>query len=566
LKKLAGLFRTRHHVTLTRVPDGLEGLVVGDLARDAGARDGRPSLLVICRDGVRMQRLEAALAFFAPDVHVLSLPSWDCRPYDRVSPNAVVVARRMTTLSHLARPRERKKPIVVLTTVNAAAQRMPAREVVAKETFAAQSGGRADMAELIRWLEANGFERSTTVRDTGEYAARGGILDLFAPGAETPVRLDFFGDELEQIRRFDPETQRTTGQLKRLEWVPMSEVTLTPEVVSRFRRNYVAAFGATTRDDALYAAISDGRRYAGMEHWLPLFHDALETIFDYCTDARIVLDDHVDEALAERLTDVRDHYDARREAMDQASSGTVPYKPLDPAKVYLTEGEWKSALADAATARLTPFALPDERLDVVDLGGRQGRSFSAERASDAVNLFDVAISHLSELRNGPRKVLLAAWSEGALDRLKQVLGDHGLARTRRLQTFPEAGTLEKGEIGLAVLGLESGFETEDLAVVAEQDILGDRMIRAKARKPKGSNFLTEVAGLAEGDLVVHVDHGIGRFTGLKTITAAGAPHDCLELTYAGGDKLYLPVENIELLTRYGNDESDAQLDKLGGPG
>ena len=265
MKKLAGLFRYRSHVTLSRVPDGLEGLVVGDLARDAGSRDGAPALLVICRDGVRMQRLEAALGFFAPDVHVLSLPSWDCRPYDRVSPNAVVVARRMTTLSHLAKPRERKKPIVVLTTVNAATQRLPAKDVVAKETFAAQAGGRADMAELIRWLEANGFERTSTVRDTGEYAARGGILDLFAPGSETPVRLDFFGDEIEQIRRFDPETQRTTGQLKRLEWVPMSEVTLTPEVVARFRRNYVATFGATTRDDALYSTVSDGRRYAGME-------------------------------------------------------------------------------------------------------------------------------------------------------------------------------------------------------------------------------------------------------------------------------------------------------------
>ena len=158
-------------------------------------------------------------------------------------------------------------------------------------------------------------------------------------------------------------------------------------------------------------------------------------------------------------------------------------------------------------------------------------------------------SDLGELRAAARPVLVAAWSDGALDRLKQVLEDHGLGRARRLATFPEAGTLEKGEIGLAVLGLETGFETEDLVVVAEQDVLGDRMIRAKARRPKGSDFLKEVSGLAEGDLVVHVDHGIGRFTGLKTITAAGSPHDCLELTYAGGDKLYLPVENIELLTR-----------------
>ncbi|MDK9694946.1 MAG: transcription-repair coupling factor [Siculibacillus sp.] len=564
MKKLTGLFRHRTHVRLAGVPDGAEGLVVGDLARDAGARDGRPSIAVICRDGVRMQRLEAALAFFAPDVHVLTLPSWDCRPYDRVSPNSVVVARRMTTLSHLATPRERAKPVVVLTTVNAAAQRLPARAVVAGETFSAVAGGRADMGLLVKWLETNGFERTATVRDTGEYAVRGGILDLFAPDTEAPVRLDFFGDELEQIRRFDPETQRTTGQLKRLEWVPMSEVTLAPEVVSRFRRNYVTTFGATTRDDALYAAISDGRRYAGLEHWLPLFHEKLETFFDYVGDARIVFDHHVDEAFAERLADVADHYEARREAMDEAASGAVPYKPLEPAALFLTEGEWKSRLADARTARLTPFALPDD-LDVVDLGGRQGRNFAAERAADAGNVFDAAVAHVAELRAGPRRVIVAAWSDGALDRLKQVMTDHGLGRVRALATYPEAGLMEKGEVGLAVLGLESGFEIEDLAIVAEQDILGDRLIRAKRKHSKGSDFIKEVAGLAEGDLVVHVDHGIGRFSGLKTITAANAPHDCLELIYQGGDKLYLPVENIELLSRYGSaDEGDAILDKLGG--
>ncbi|TBW36974.1 transcription-repair coupling factor [Siculibacillus lacustris] len=564
MKKLTGLFRTRTHVTLSSLPDGAEGLVVGDLARDAGPRDGRPALLVVCRDGLRMQRLEAGLAFFAPDVTVLTLPSWDCRPYDRVSPNPAIVARRMTTLSHLARPRERRRPIVVLTTVNAAAQRLPTRASVAAQTFSAIAGGRADMAELIRWLEANGFERTGTVRDTGEYAVRGGILDLFAPGAETPVRLDFFGDDLEQIRRFDPETQRTTGQMKRLEWVPMSEVTLVPEVIGRFRRNYVAAFGATTRDDALYAAITDGRRYAGMEHWLPLFHDGLETIFDYCGDARVVLDAEADEVFAGRLAEVREHFDARREALDQAMSGTVPYKPLDPARLHLTADEWRTALVDRPSVRLTPFALPGDRLDVVDLGGRAGRGFAAERASADSSVFDAAVAHLGELRGRTPRVMVAAWSDGALDRLKQVLGDHGLARTRTLATYPEIGTLESGEVGLAVLGLESGFEIDGLAVVAEQDILGDRLIRAKKKRPKGSAFLTEVAGLAEGDLVVHVDHGIGRFTGLKTITAAGEPHDCLELTYAGGDKLYLPVENIELLTRFGSDDSDAQLDRLGG--
>ena len=565
MKSLKGLFDRHSHVTLASVPDGLDGLAVGDLARSLGARDGKPTLLFVARDGQRMAMLEQALGFFAPDVAVMSLPAWDCQPYDRVSPNPVIVARRMTTLSHLARPRERSKPLVVLTTINAAVQRVPAKALIASETFAAAPGNRVDMAELQKWLENNGFERTATVRDTGEYAVRGGILDLYAPGAEAPVRLDFFGDTLETIRRFDPETQRSTGSLKRLEWVPMSEITLTAETISRFRRNYVAAFGATTRDDALYAAISDGRRYAGMEHWLPLFHDRLDTVFDYCDGAAVVTDPLVDDALGERLGMIADHFDNRREGLSMPQTGAVPYKPIDPAGLYLTREEWTSRLADLNTVRLTPFAQPEAAAGaVVDLGGRQGRSFAAERAAGDVNVFDAVLAHVASLREAKKRILIAGWSEGALDRLAQVLGEHGLTNTQTVKTYPESLALGHGVVALGVVGLETGFEVADLAVIGEQDILGDRLVRQKRKHAKGADFLTEVAGLSEGDLVVHVDHGIGRFTGLKTITAAGAPHDCLELQYQGGDKLYLPVENIELLSRFGTDDTDAQLDKLGG--
>jgi transcription-repair coupling factor (superfamily II helicase) len=563
MKPIPDLFARATHVALTSVPDGLEGLVVGDLARRRGTRDGRPSLLVVLRDGSRMAALEQGLAFFAPDVAVMTFPSWDCTPYDRVSPNSVIVARRMATLSRLVKPAKADKPLVLLTTVNAAVQRIPERLLVAAETFQAAPGNRVDMADLVKWLENNGFSRTATVRDTGEYAVRGGILDLYAPGAEAPVRLDFFGDTLESIRRFDPETQRTTGQLKRLEWVPMSEVTLVPDTVSRFRREYVARFGASNKDDALYQAISEGRRYAGLEHWLPLFHDRLETIFDYAADAPVMLDAQVDEALGERIALIEDHYQARREQMNEARSGAVPYKPVEPSALYLGREEWTTRLADRPTADMTPFARPEDHRTVFDLGGRQGRGFAAERAAGDVNVFDAVIAHLAELR-AKKRVLLAGWSEGALDRLVQVLADHGLKRLHRVATFPELTALDKGMIGLGVLGVEQGFETDDLAVVGEQDILGDRLVRQKRKRAKGADFLTEVAGLNEGDIVVHVDHGIGRFSGLKTITAAGAPHDCLEIFYQGNDKLYLPVENIELLTRYGSDDAEVQLDKLGG--
>ena len=218
-----------------------------------------------------MAQVARALSFFAPDIEVMEFPAWDCLPYDRVSPHAGVVAQRMTALSRLARVKGRDQPSVLLTTVNAALQRVPAREFVATQALSVAPGNVVDMQGIVDWLELNGFMRASTVREPGEYAVRGGILDLFPPGMDMPVRLDFFGDTLETIRTFDAETQRSEGELRGLDLVPVAEFQLTTETIRRFRTGYVAQFGATTPDDLLYEAVSEGRRYPGMEHWLPLF-------------------------------------------------------------------------------------------------------------------------------------------------------------------------------------------------------------------------------------------------------------------------------------------------------
>ncbi len=239
------------------------------------------SLAVICRDGPRMATLSRSLAFFAPDIEVLEFPAWDCLPYDRVSPHATVVAQRMMALARLARVKGRERPAVLLTPVNAILQRVPPRETLARQSLSAAPGNLLAMSGVIAWLELNGFTRSGTVREAGDYAVRGGIVDLFAPGMADPVRLDFFGDTLELIRSFDPETQRTTEELRTLDLVPMAEFQLTTDTIRLFRTGYVAAFGAATPDDVLYEAVSEGRRPAGAEHWLPLFHRQLETLFDY---------------------------------------------------------------------------------------------------------------------------------------------------------------------------------------------------------------------------------------------------------------------------------------------
>ncbi|MCX7303951.1 MAG: transcription-repair coupling factor [Hyphomicrobiales bacterium] len=544
------------------VADGFEAFALASVAAEA-APDG--PVLFVARDGQRIPAIVEALAFAAPGLPVFEFPAWDCLPYDRVSPGADAAARRLAALSAMAALRKSPHRAVILTTANALLQRIPPAEIIEAQAFHARPGSNVNMNELIARLDKSGFERVPTVRDVGEFAVRGGILDLFAPAADEALRLDFFGDTLETIRAFDVATQRTTGTRGQVSLQPMTEVTLTPETISRFRRNYIEAFGAPSRDDGLYAAISEGRRFAGMEHWLPFYYERLDTLFDYLPGAPVVFDHLTSEAVDERHKLILDYYEARRQQAGSALKDAVPYKPTPPDLIYLSPENIAAALPDHLAVELTPFDTPDAGpRSVLHAGSRAGNSFAEERADPNANVFDAAVRHIAGIRAAGRRVVVAGWTEGSLDRLSQILGEHQLGNVKPVATLADVAKLEPGQAGAAVLPLEAGFETDRLVIVAEQDILGDRLVRRSKRRKKASDFIAEAASLSAGDIVVHADHGIGRFIGLKTIEAAGAPHDCLEIHYAGDGRLYLPVENIELLSRYGSDSAEAQLDRLGG--
>jgi transcription-repair coupling factor (superfamily II helicase) len=549
-------------------PEGFDAFVAADLARALSGRDAEDAAVFVhvASDASRSAQFREALRFAAPKTEILEIPGWDCQPYDRVSPSAAVAARRMTGLARLARSKSsREQPRVLAVTVDCLLQRVPPRAKVAAESFSAVPGNAVEMDLLTAWLVANGFLRSSTVREPGEYAQRGGIVDLFAPSQPAPIRLDFFGNTLESIRSFDPETQRTTGQLRSLDLVPMSELPLVTETMRRFRQGYATRFGGETRGDALYEAISEGRRHPGAEHWLPLFYERLDTLFDYFGHAPLLFDAQCEDAARERLAQIADYYGARKAAYD-ADPTHCNYKPLEPEALYLTQAEWSGLTSARGSAQFSPFAQPQSGTAVFDFGARKGRDFAPERNQPDVNVFEVAVDHIKTLAADEKSVIIAAWSEGSRERLGHVLTEHGLAPPPLVSSLPAALALGQGAVSLAVLGLEHGFEAESLAVLGEQDILGDRLVRRRKKTKHTENLLGEIAAMSAGDLVVHVDHGIGRFVGLVTITAAGAPHDCLELHYEGGDKLYLPVENIELLTRYGSEETEVALDKLGGVG
>ncbi len=541
---------------LSGLPEGLDAMLLPEIARSIGTA----GLVHVCRDDQHLAALEEQLQYFDPALTLKRFPAWDCLPYDRVSPSADVLSRRLATLAWIAqKPAE---PYILLTTVNAVSQRVLTPALIAAGARVLRPGNRVDGQKLQNFLINNGYSRTGTVIDHGDFAVRGGLIDIFPPGSDAPVRLDFFGDTLESIRSFDPESQRSTEQLKQLDLVPANEVMLTKASIGGFRTAYAEAFGGIDINDPLYESITSGRRYQGMEHWLPLFHSELATLFDHLPDAVWSLSTSFTESYQARHEQVVEYCDARTEAMHKQSFGAAPYKPLPAERLYLGPAEFDQKLADRTVLEQSPFERPEA--NAISFGGRQGRSFAAERAQGQGQVYDGVRQHTEELRKTGKKVLIACWSEGSADRLSSILKDHEVSPLVTVQNWTEAQKLEQVIVGLIVLPQEQGFETPDLAIISEQDILGDRLVRRARKAKKAADFLNELSLLSPGDLMVHVDHGIGRFEGLKTIEVQGAPHDCLLLIYAENARLFLPVENLELLSRYGSESEGVQLDRLGG--
>jgi len=551
---------------LSNVPNGMVPIVLSQLVESRLKKHSNTkiSLVYITRDGERLSNIAKILKQLMPSHNILSLPAWDCLPYDRVSPSTIAIGARMATLATLAN--EKTKGIILLTTINAFIQKNPPLEIVKTLSFSAVCGDVVSSENMLIWAANNGYLRVPTVREPGEYAVRGGLIDIYPPSEYQPLRFDFFGSILETIRFFDAQNQRTINSIKSYILVPMSEVILTAKTIKQFRTNYTTSFGGDTKNDALYGAISANQRFAGMEHWLPFFYENMSGLADYCKDVPFVFDDQSDFAFNERKEQIIDYYEARRDLqqseLEKKSLSSI-YNPIEPKLLYEVNNKIYQLAGENKTIQISPFAQNIEMQNITDMGGAIAPNFAAKRAEKNVNIFEYVIETILNEQKENRKVILTCWSEGTRDRLFQVLADHGLKNLHLAANWNEAIKARRNQTSFIVLELESGFKTKEITVLSEADILGERSLRPQKRR-KASDALTQASSLNANDLVVHIDHGVGRFIGLKAIDAAGAPHDCVEIEYARGDKLYLPVENIELLSRYGSAEAGGQLDKLGG--
>ncbi len=541
-------------LTLAGVPAGFLPWLLTDVARAA-----KSTAVYVAADEAAMRSVADTAHYFAPEIEILQFPAWDCLPYDRASPSLKATSERLATLAALQTTAS--GPRLLLTTINAITQRTLTPFRIRQLSAHLKPGARIDRDRLAGLLQANGYMRTDTVADAGEYAVRGSLVDLFPAGEPHGLRLDFFGDEIESIRSFDPADQRSIARVDAFSLLPASEALLDEDGIKRFRSRYREQFGATATGDPLYQAVSEGRRLAGMDHWLPLIEDKLSTLFDHLgKDCLFVRDSGSVGAADARFEAITDYHANRVRAQ---SSDPGSYRPLEPHALYLPRAAWEAAIVDHRIHLATPFNEP-ESPSVIDFAIDSARDFTPERTRGD-NLYDAANAHAKGLALGGRGLILATYSPGSRERLTGLLADHGMTGLTPVESWQEAQAVAaRRQVALAVLALDHGFTTPGFALLTEQDLLGDRLVRRAKRKKSADAFLNELATLTPGDLVVHQDHGIGRYDGLTSIPVGNAPHDCVALSYAGGDKLYVPVENLDVLSRYGSETDGVALDKLGG--
>lgn len=505
------------------------------------------------------QTLKQVLKFLNPHLQVIVFPAWDCLPYDRVSPHLDVMAARLEALDLLAQGSGDAR--IVLTTPQALLQKIPPLQVFQGQWQTYRQGDALPREHLLAHLVSLGYHRQETVRESGEFAVRGGLIDIFPTGAPTPLRLDFFGDTLEAIRCFDPVTQLQLGTQTQPHFTlkPTSEVILSPTAIRLFREGYRPLLEGknTSQEDPLYQAISQGCPYPGMEHWTPLFYEEMHPLGTLHAWDAVTFDHTVSSALEAFYAQVQEHYQARRDLLhlEQKAKG-LPYYPLPPERLYITPQEALSTLQAYPPVTLSPFAQGEGGTSI-----KAGLSFVEARKNPETPLFQDVADQLRSLSS--QRILVSGWTDGSVDRLSHLLKEHGFSALTRVATHDALKALPEGQVGLAVLPLRQGFQTARLCVLTEEDILGERIGQPSSRKQKIQALSPEMSPFEEGDFIVHRDHGIGQYKGLETVFVDRIPHDCLLLLYAGGDRLFVPVENIDMLNRYGTKDGTAVLDKLG---
>ncbi len=515
------------------------------LAELAAASDA--PVLALVSDPRAADRLWDALRFFArPEVEVLLFPDSETLPYDAFSPHPDITSQRLATLNRLARIRQG----IIVAAVPGMMQRLAPPDWVIGSSLQMAVGQKLDAVAFRRDMATAGYATVSQVSQHGELAVRGSLVDIFPMGSERPYRLDLFDDEIESIRRFDPETQRSEAPLDRVDILPAREFPFTAEAIAAFRERFREAFPGNLSQVQIYTDISAGIAPGGIEYYLPLFFEDTATLFDYLpTGSRIVDLDQASELAADAWRSVQERYEQLRHDIAQPR--------LEPARLFLSPDDLSAALDGFVTISLEAFASRDGAnlgtgaLPPVQLASRVPEPAASLRAF--LDAFD-------------GRVLFTAESPGRREMLRQLLAEHGIDVPifGDWDAFLTAGS----RAGLAIARLEHGavLAAAGVAVVPEAQLFGERVRqrRRRRRERDPESIIRELADLRPGVPVVHEEHGVGRYLGLQTLSAGGHTGEFLTLEYAGGDRLYVPVQALDLITRYmGAAPEQAPLHRLG---
>ena len=548
-------FSLTRHQTLYGIADSFGRFALVDLAK---SHLNRP-IIAVCRHESYLDQMAKDMAILNPSLEILKFPAWDCLPYDRVSPKKDIIGKRVQTLTCLLQPQV--SPRLILTTVSGLFQRVPPSNLYQNSTLQIKIGKRISRKELESYFIAHGFNCVTTVRESGEFCFRGGIVDFFSASTDQPYRLDLFGEEIEEIKIFDPLTQLSIQSLSQLSLSPTSEMLLNQQTITHFRMAYRQQFGAACDQDPLYQAISAGRSYPGAEHWLALFYPKLDILLDYVENPIVCFEHQAFEFIKDRWEEIQEYYEARLNFTAAEKTKThLPYHPLPPSYLYPTLEEIEQRLQLCTVIHFSPYAAPTPQ--GIDLKARPIPDFLASRRNQEIDLFDHVSDRIRKAQLQHKKVIISCYSEPSQNRFIKLLKPKNIIAVV-LNQFSDIDALASNQIGLFQISLDHGFELSTLLLMTEHDIFGEPYRRSTQRQRRSDLLIGEVASLTQGDFVVHQEHGIGQFVGLITLTVGQVPHDCLSLIYDHGDKLFVPVENMDVLSRYGGESMHASLDKLG---
>lgn len=550
------LSHIRESCVLTKLPSDAQGFIASQIAHNFVNHDK----LFIVENDAQIELINQQLKFFNPDISIINFYGYDCLPYDRTSPKPQILSSRIKTL-HTLSTRQENQNYFVITSINALMQKVVGQNLIKNLGLILEVKAKYSLDQICDFLINKGFVRHSNANNIGEFAVRGGIIDIVLTQAGDLIgyRIDFFGDEIESIKVFDPITQISYENVKKLEILPASEVLINHKNIETFRQKYRQLFG-TSLDDQFYQAISEGRSFDGMEHWLPLFYqDDLTNLTSYLKNPVIFYDEQIMGRAHERVEQIKDYYQARID--DKNHRNSFIYNPIPIDLLYLDQQQIHKQINDHTNICFNKFDInTPHQTRKIDLEFKAVSDFtlaSRTNKQDVIELFkDFLQSHSHQ------KVAIAILSEGFRDRLIRIFHDYNID-LQIIENFSEFQKIKLGKIGHFVFPTHFGFETSDFIIIGEQALFGEKIARKKISKSASQRLIEENLSINLGELIVHRDHGIGKFDGIHTITALGIKTDMIKIIYGGGDTLFVPVDNINLITRYGAENPLVQLDKLG---